>query len=384
MTKILILGDYPLPNETITGGIMRSVYLTTNALSKSYPEYDFHVLTITDGIKKSYNVVDNYNLTIHYIHFPLRNKPILVPKFLSKQLILHEINKLKPDLIHANGSSWEYGYPAVAYKKCPVIITVHGVSHNESKYWKGLKGGWHRRACRNMETHIFERMKNVVCVSYYVEREVRKCISKTLYGNYAIHTDVISNPADPRFFNIKHNPIPNQLLYVGGIEERKGLEVLIRSLFIVKKQIPDIKLHVVGEIRSPVYCANVMKLISDLNLIDNANFVGKINDEKLMEEYSNASIYISPSFEESEGITILEAMASGTPVIATRSGGSESIIRDNVNGLLTGPEELAFKILTCGDALKEQLGEAGRMTALKYFPENIARQYMGVYRRVLK
>jgi len=386
MKKILILGDYPLPNETITGGIMRSVYLTANALSNIYPEYNFHVLTITDGIEKSFESI-NKNLTIHYIHFPLKNKPILVPKFLSKQLILHEINKIKPDLIHANGSSWEYGYPAVGYKKCPVIITVHGVSHNESKYWKGIKGAWHRITCCNMETHIFERMKNVVCVSYYVEREVRKCISKTLYGNYAIHADVISNPVDSRFFNIKHNPISNQLLYVGGIEERKGLDILIRSLYIVKKQIPDIKLHIVGEIRSPVYCANVMKLISDLNLIDNVKFVGKINDEKLMNEYSNASIYISPAFEESEGITILEAMASGTPVIATRSGGSENIVKDNVDGLLVkkgNAEELAFKILICGDALKEQLGEAGRMTARKYLPENIARQYMEVYRRLLK
>jgi glycosyltransferase involved in cell wall biosynthesis len=129
-----------------------------------------------------------------------------------------------------------------------------------------------------------------------------------------------------------------------------------------------------------------MKLISDLNLIDNVNFVGKVNDEKLMSEYSNASIYISPAFEESEGITILEAMAAGTPVIATRSGGSESIIKDGVNGLLVergNAEELAFKILICGDALKEQLGEAGKITAIKYLPDNIARQYMDIYERLL-
>jgi glycosyltransferase involved in cell wall biosynthesis len=383
--KILILGDYPLPNETITGGIMRSVYLTTNALSNSYPEYDFHVLTITDGIEKSFEST-NKNLTIHYIHFPLRNKPILVPKFLYKQLILYEINKIKPDLIHANGTGWDYGYPAIAREKCPVIITVHGVSHNESKYWLGLKGAWHRITCCNMESHILEKVKNIVCVSYYVEREIRKCISKTQYGNYAIHVDVISNPIDPYFFSIQHYPTPNNLLYVGGIEERKGLDVLIRSLYIVKKQIPNIKLNVVGSIRNTIYCANVMKLISDLNLIDNVNFTGKINDEKLLEEYSNAAIYISPSFEESEGITILEAMASETPVIATRSGGSESIIKDGVDGLLVkkgNAEELAFKILICGDALKEQLEEAGKMTALKYLPENIARQYMRIYEKLL-
>ncbi len=383
--KILILGDYPLPNETITGGTMRSVYLTANALSTIYPDYDFHVLTITDGINESFELI-NKNLTVHYINFPLRNKPILVPKFLSKQLILHETNKIKPDLIHANGTSWDYGYPAVSYKKCRVVLTIHGVSHNESKYWKGLKSAWHRITCCNMESHILEKVKNATCVSYYVEREMRKIISKTRYGYYLIHANIISNPIDPKFLNVKKHPIHNQILYVGGIEERKGLDVLIKALYIVKKQIPNIKLNVVGSIRNSFYCANVMKLISDLNLIDNVNFVGKINDEKLLEEYSNATIYISPSFEESEGITILEAMATGTPVIATRSGGSESIIKNNVNGLLVkrgNAGELAFKILICGDALKEQLGEAGRMTALKYLPENIARQYMKVYEKLI-
>jgi len=380
--KILILGDYPLPNETITGGIMRSVYLTVNTLACLYPKYDFHVLTATDGIKKSYNTINN-NLTVHYIAFPLRNKPILVPKFLYKQLILKEINKITPNLIHANGSSWDYGYPAIAYKKCPVILTVHGISHNESKYWIGLKGAWHRTTCCNMESHILSKAKNIVVVSSYVEKEIQKYISKNT------NITIISNPIDPKFLKVVRCPIKNQLLYVGGIEERKGLEILIRSLFIVKKQIPDIKLRVVGSVRNPTYYNNVLKIMGELNLLNNINFVGKINDSELLKEYSNASLYISPSFEESEGITILEAMATGTPVIATRSGGSESIIKDGVDGLLVGRgniDMLARDILICEytSSLKEQLGEAGKMTAFKYLPENIANQYMEVYNKVLK
>lgn len=376
--KILVLGDYPLPNETITGGIMRSVYLTVNALSHLYPEYNFHVLTITDGIDKSYNITIN-NLTIHYIHFPLRNKPILVPKFFYKQMIMNEIRKINPDLIHANGTSWDYGYPAVAWKKCPVIITVHGISQNESKYWTDIKGAWHRITCREMEYHILKRARNIITVTSYVQNEIHKI-------TFPIEAAVISNPVDRKFFNITKHVIPNRLLFVGGIEERKGLEVLINALYTVKKTIPNITLSVVGGVRSPFYYADIVKLICDLKLDKNVNFIGKVNDDKLMAEYSNSSIYISPSFEESEGITILEAMATGTPVIATRSGGSESIIKDNVDGLLVkkgNAEELALKILICGDALKEQLGKAGKMTALKYLPENIAKQYMKVYTKLL-
>jgi len=71
--KILILGDYPSPGEIISCGIMRSVYLTTNALAKDAPQYDFHVLTITDKIVKNFELIKE-NLTIHYIYFPLKNK----------------------------------------------------------------------------------------------------------------------------------------------------------------------------------------------------------------------------------------------------------------------------------------------------------------------
>jgi len=369
MKHILIMGDYPLPNETITGGIMRSVYLTANALSHIYPEYDFHVLTITDEIKKPL-VVNINNLTVHYIPFSLRNKPILVPKFIYKQMILKYINKINPDLIHANGTSWDYGYPAVAWKKCPVLLTIHGISHNESKYWLGLKGKWHRWNCCNMESYILNKVENIISVSEYVSKSISK------------NTEIISNPVDPKFFNVKKYPIRNQLLYIGGIEERKGLDVLIKALHIVKMQNPDIRLEVVGSIRSPVYYEYITKLMYEYNLIKNINFVGKVNDEKLMAEYSNTSIYISPSFEESEGITILEAMATGTPVIATRSGGSECVIKDGINGVLVEkdePVELASAILEC----EKDIGEAGRMTALKYLPENIARQYMKVYRKYL-
>jgi glycosyltransferase involved in cell wall biosynthesis len=377
--KILILGDYPSPGEIISGGIMRSVYLTANALAKDAPQYDFHVLTATDKIVKNFELI-NENLTIHYIHFPLRNKPILVPKFLYKQMIINEIRKINPDLIHANGTGWDYGYPAVAWKKCPVIITVHGISQNESKYWTGIKGAWHRITCREMEYHILKRAKNIITVTPYVQNEVHKITFPT-------EANVISNPVDHKFFNIIKHVIPNRLLFVGGIEERKGLEVLINALYIVKKTIPNITLSVVGGVRSPFYCADIVKLICDLKLDKNVNFNGIVSDTRLMSEYSNTAIYISPSYEESEGITILEAMATGTPVIATRSGGAESIIRDNTNGLLVecgNADELAYKILICGDALQEHLGEAGCQSALKYLPENIAKQHLEIYRRLLK
>lgn len=377
--KILILGDYPYNGEIPTGGIMRSVYLTTNAIAKMSPECDYHVVTLSDKVPRTIESCDD-NLSVRYVKFPLRNKPILFPKVLSKKIVLDEIRRIGPDLVHANGASWEYGYPAVSYDACPVIVTVHGLSHNESRYWRGLKGAWHRMNCTAMEGYVLGMAKNVVAVSPYVKQEIGDFVASGV--------DVISNPVESKFFQIsKDHVLRNQLLFVGGIEERKGLDVMIRALYEVKKYIPDVSLHVIGGVRSTTYYMEIERMIHDLRLWNNVRFLGTVSESQLMAEYGNASVFILPSYEESEGIVILEAIASGTPVVATRSGGAESIICHGKNGYLCDcgdHEELArwIQIVMTLRSVKER-AILEKQFAMKFLPENIAKQYLEIYKRLI-
>ena len=375
--KVLILGDYPHDGEIPTGGIMRSVYSTTQALSKMSPEFDYHVVTLSDKVPCTIDS-HNGNLTVRYVRFPLRNKPILFPKIISKRIVLEEIERINPDLVHANGTSWEYGYPAVSWSACPVILTVHGMSHNESNYWHGFKGAWHRMTCTAMEAHVLGNAKNIVAVSSYVKREIE--------GLTQASVEIISNPVESKFFEIVKCSRPNQLLFVGGIEERKGLDVLIKALHEVKKYIPDISLHIIGEVRSPQCYANLERMIHELKLWNNVKILGKVSESQLMAEYGIATALVLPSYEESEGIVILEAMASGTPVIATRSGGAESVIGESGYLCDRGDHEELAKWIQLAMVLRsarDHTAVVEKHSVEQYLPENIARQYLEIYRRLL-
>jgi D-inositol-3-phosphate glycosyltransferase len=199
---------------------------------------------------------------------------------------------------------------------------------------------------------------------------------------------VIFSPVEKNFFNVVKSEIPNRLLFVGGIEERKGVDVLIRALAEVKPIIPSIDLHICGGIRKVIYYGKLLSLIQSLDLEKNVTFTGSLSENNLEKEYAEASVFILPSHEESLGLVILEAMATGTPVVATRAGGIPDMIQDGANGRLVdcGDDKQLADVIVSLLLEKEQrkrLGDAGRQSALQYLPEHIARQHLDVYNRIL-
>jgi len=377
--KILICADYPTPDKPVTGGIPRSVYSVAQDLKKIEPDTEFHICTLNESVKKSM-VISKDNLFIHYIRFPCKNMPILVPKQWYYAKVRNIIQDIQPDLVHAHGTGKDYANTAIKWNPALSVITVHGVIQHESRHWTGLKGNYHRITGCQMEREILQKARNLIVVSPYVERSIRVQTSADI--------TVIFNPVERVFTTVKKDEVPHRLLFVGGIEERKGLEVLIRALETIKKVIPEVELHIVGGIRKIVYYQKMLSLIKSLDLEQNIRFLGSLPEKELLREYSEAAVFVLPSFEESQGIVILEAMATGTPVVATRAGGIPDMISDGVNGLLAdcGDDTQLYAAIVSLLQDKEQrkkLGQAGKQSALQYLPEIIARQHLDVYNRIL-
>jgi len=377
--KILICADYPAPGSMVIGGVPRSVYSTVQELKKIATEYDFHVVTLSATVKRS-TVLSDGNLTVHYLYFPLKNMPILVPKFLSKIFLLRYIRNLHPDLVHAHGTDWDYAYPAMSWDPASTIITIHGIIFQESKHWTGLKGKYHAVTGRRMERNILTQARTVIAVSPYVKREILPFTQGDI--------SVIFNPVEEKFFSVEKSEVSRRLLFVGGIEERKGLDVLIRAVARVKKTVPDIELHIVGGIRKIVYHHTICTLIKSLDLEKNIVFCGRLDDPALFREYSESAVFVLPSYEESQGIVLLEAMATGTPVVATRAGGIPDMIDNGISGTLTecgDDSAMAAGILSLlqDSRRRRAMGDAGRKRALQFSPEIIARQHLELYARIL-
>ena len=147
------------------------------------------------------------------------------------------------------------------------------------------------------------------------------------------------------------------LLFVGRLEWRKGVATLLHALRIVAKEIPRVKLVVVGgKIFGKKANGDDMKEYNRLSMIadkigvaDRVRFTGAISHGYLPKFYSAADILIIPSYYEPFGLVALEGLCAGTPVIASRTGGLMTTIQDGINGLLfepRNPPDLAEKILT--------------------------------------
>lgn len=376
--KILIFAAYPSPTGITYGGIQRAVRNTVNELYKLDRSIEIHICTLTSEVDiDKIEIIEN--LFIHYIRFPLASYPILVPSLLTQRIVNREIKKINPDIIHVHGVGKYYAYPITKIKFEPTIITVHGVIHQESKTWNGLLGNYRCIVGRSLEDYILKNAKYIVAVSPYV----KNIIEPITKGDIS----VIYNPFDSKFFNFQKEEIDNRILFVGGIEPRKGLHVLIEAIKIVKLNIPHIRLHIVGGIRKKDYYIKILKKIKEYDLLDNIIFKGMVTDEKLSKEYSEAAIFILPSEEESLGIVLLEAMITGTAIIASDIGGIPYIVRDGSNGFLVkfgDYVKMAEHILNLlsHKKLRISMGISGKDMAGQFQSKKIAMEYLQIYQKI--
>lgn len=185
------------------------------------------------------------------------------------------------------------------------------------------------------------------------------------------------------------------LLFVGRIERLKGIDTLLESVAVVSRYCSgrDLKVLIVGgggqtedenaELR------RVVELHRDLNLEDQVEFVGSKPQEMLPLYYSAADVTIMPSHYESFGLVAVEAMASGTPVIASNVGGLQFTVVDGETGYLVEQEnhfQLAERVhnLLKNPELREKMGEQAHLHAQQFSWETVASQVVELYAKAIK
>ncbi|HDR00481.1 MAG TPA: glycosyltransferase family 1 protein, partial [candidate division WOR-3 bacterium] len=176
------------------------------------------------------------------------------------------------------------------------------------------------------------------------------------------------------------------VLFVGRLEQRKGLEVLLRAMPAVCSRHPAVRLVVVGSGPLERQCH---RLCAELGIADRVRFVGRVEGDRLPGWYAGAELYVSPALGgEAMGIVLIEAMAAGRPVIASRIPGYDEVIADRRDGILVEPgagPALADAIsgLLTDPARCRELTAAGLRTIERYAWPRVAGQVEQVYREVL-
>jgi len=197
--------------------------------------------------------------------------------------------------------------------------------------------------------------KNVVAIS-----EATKTTFISKYHLNGENIKVISIGVDDNRFNpsnfskkIQEKYGTNLLLYVGPFEPRKRIPILLKSMPIIIKKIPNVHLILIGKGPFLNYCK---KLTKSLGIQEHVSFLGFIRDEELLKYYASSTLFVFPSEIEGFGQVILESMASGTPVIcANKLPMSEIITNGGITFKLNDSNDLAEKIIDLLDNKEKRL-----------------------------
>ncbi len=221
-----------------------------------------------------------------------------------------------------------------------------------------------------------------------VSKAAQNYACKYISGDYTI----IPNGIDLDHFSLDVSPIEEfgdgrlNILFVGRLEKRKGLDYLLRAFRHVKKNHPDCRLIIVGpgirfrhKYEKFVKCHNIKDVV----------FRGMVSYDELPRYYKTADIFCSPATGcESFGIVLLEAMAFGKPVVASNIEGYASVITSGKEGLLVEPKSevalsRALSALITDEPLRRRLGERGLLNARQHSWDIIARRIADYYDEVL-
>ena len=206
------------------------------------------------------------------------------------------------------------------------------------------------------------------------------------------HYNIIPNGVDLGLFSPDVSLISEfcdgklNILFVGRLEEQKGVSYLIKAYRRVRQAVPDSRLIIVGpgmRLRGK-YEQEVRR-----SGLKDVVFVGGQPQSELPRYYKTATVFCAPATGlESFGIVLLEAMAVGKPIVATNIEGYNSVLADGVEGLLVPPrdEEVlarALVSLLTDEPLRQQMGARARLKAMEYSWEHIAQRVLNYYTSLL-
>jgi len=212
------------------------------------------------------------------------------------------------------------------------------------------------------------------------------------YEHFPGYYNIIPNGVDLDHFSPDVSPIDEfcdgkaNILFVGRLEKRKGLNYLLEAFKQVKQEIPDSRLIIVGpgtRLRRKYEKQVVRSGLKDVV------FAGFVSYDELPRYYKTADVFCAPATgRESFGIVLLEAMAVGKPIVASNIEGYASVVTHGVDGLLVPPEDkerLAQTLISLltDQSLRQEMGAKGRVKALEYSWEHIAQNVLDYYVMVL-
>jgi glycosyltransferase involved in cell wall biosynthesis len=202
------------------------------------------------------------------------------------------------------------------------------------------------------------RADQIIANSEYVANSFHK---------FAEKVTIVSPGVDTTLFRDGGQRNPNLVLFVASLARAayyKGLPDLITAMSILREKRPAVRLEIIGDGDG---MADHIALCGRLGLAENVTFVGKLDRPALAAVYRRASVVALPTYYESFGSVLAEAMSTSRPVVSTKVGGVPALVSDGVDGVLLTPGDIPALASAIGNLLEDPAlaTEMGRRGAKK-------------------
>jgi glycosyltransferase involved in cell wall biosynthesis len=373
------------PPHLYFGGVERRIVETAKRLVN---EVD---TTVYSGTKRGFNkttVIDG----ITFVPCFSTDKLYPLDNWVFNRSLSGMVDTIEADIYEAHTVSG-YGFLKVLKKRKiskPLILIIHGVLADEyiqssksvSPSLRMKLSNVFMRHLARIEKETAREATLIVTVSRYSAQKIVQ-----LYSVDETKIRIVPNGVDPQRFkptedceNVKDLIGGNSehvILFVGNLIPRKGLHFLIEAAKHVVKENKETKFVVVGD--GPL--KNHLILYSkEQGVSDKFVFLGDVPEEMLHRLYNCADVFASPSIQEGQGISLLEAQATAKPVVAFNVSAINEVVKNKETGLLVKPDsyELANAILSLlsDNSLREKMGRSGREFVSKNFSWEICAQKM--------
>lgn len=316
----------------------------------------------------------------------IKTKPASYP--IWEQKMLPDLcRQHKIDLLHATSNT------APVSLKIPLVVTIHDIIYLEK--WLLTSGTYYQRFGalyrRWNVPRIAKNAAQIVTVSNYEKEKIQSKLKipdkkiRTIYNACSNHFFSETSAEELETLKVKMNLPERFILFLGNTDPKKNLPNVLLSLAVLKKKnkldftlvMPDFGKE------------NLLKLLrfqGNENLIENIMLTGYIPNNELPGLYKLSLLFLYPSLRESFGIPILEAMASGAPLICSNTSAIPEIAGEDacyVNP--SNPEDIAEKIeeVLKNNSLRNQLVEYGYKRAAMFSWKKTANELLELYNEII-
>lgn len=383
--KILMIGKFPMDARFFKDGTEGSVY----GEAKTLVEMGHKVLVLDmprSMVEKDYEEnVDG--IEVHRFSCPEDSRKL--QKKVIRERMVPLMASCEASLCHVHVTQHHSLQVVSALRRLGMkyIVEIHGLPRKEAKQ-AFLKN----KTIPNLLAWLYETFREFVFVrkaslvvtdTDYEKEALRKLSSSKDLDIHVIHQGIYEE-----FYKQEYQPVEKTILAVGTIAPRKDQLMMLEVIDRLRKDIPDIKLAIVGGLVDLNYYKKIQARIVSKKLSKHVFLFPDVHALELLKHYRRSKIFMLCAREESQCVAMAEAMAVGLPVVSTNVGGIRHLLTDHVNGFLCEHGDvnaMVQQILTLlrHEDICQRMSEQNKKDAESYRWTSIIGKYIELYNKLL-